>query len=98
MVLVYSDNKNLTIEILSKAVELAKEQKKKVITTIIGKPDETLAKEYIAYGADIVINSETSLKDFKAEESNHDSYDVMGHLVVSMVTLKEAEGNGESGN
>ena len=68
MVLVYSDNKNLTIEMLSKAVELAKEQKKKVITPIIGKPDETLAKDYIAYGADIVINAETSLKDFKAEE------------------------------
>jgi len=68
MVLVYSDNKNLTIEMLSKAVELAKEQKKKVITPIIGKPDETLAKDYIAYGSDIVINAETSLKDFKAEE------------------------------
>ncbi len=68
MVLVYSDNKNLTIEMLSKAVELAKETKKKVTATIIGKADENLAKEYISYGADKVFIAETNLKDFKAEE------------------------------
>ena len=68
MVLVYSDNKNLTIEMLNKAVELAKETKKKVTATIIGKPDENLAKEYISYGADVVYIAETNLLDFKAEE------------------------------
>ena len=68
MVLVYSENKNLTIEMLSKATEIAKEQKKKVTSAIIGKPDETLAKEYISYGADQVLIAETSLESFKAEE------------------------------
>jgi electron transfer flavoprotein alpha subunit len=68
MVLVYSDNKNLTIEMLSKATDLAKETKKKVTAVIIGSADENLAKEYISYGADKVFIAETNLKDFKAEE------------------------------
>ena len=68
MVLVYSENKNLTIEMLSKAVEIAKQQNKKVTVVIIGKSDENLAKEYISYGADQVFIAETSLESFKAEE------------------------------
>ena len=68
MVLVYSDNKKLTIEMLSKATELGKELKSKIVAVIIGKPDENLAKEYISYGADQVFIAETNLKDFKAEE------------------------------
>jgi electron transfer flavoprotein alpha subunit len=68
MVLVYSDNKNLTLELLHKATELAKETDKKTIAVIIGKPDESLAKEYIAYGADTVIIAETDVEQYKAEE------------------------------
>ncbi len=68
MVLVYSDNKKLTIEMLSKAVEIAKQQNKKVTSAIIGKPDEKLAKEYISYGANQVFIAETNLESFKAEE------------------------------
>jgi len=68
MVLVYSENKNLTIEMLGKAVEIAKEQKKKVTAAIIGKTDENLAKEYISYGADQAFIAETNLESFKAEE------------------------------
>jgi electron transfer flavoprotein alpha subunit len=68
MVLVYSDNKNMTIEMLSKASEIAKETKKKTTAVIIGKTDETLAKEYITYGADQVFIAETDQTDFKAEE------------------------------
>jgi len=68
MVLVYSENKNLTIEMLSKAVEIAKQQTKKVTAVIIAKSDENLAKEYISYGADQVFIAETSLESFKAEE------------------------------
>jgi electron transfer flavoprotein alpha subunit len=68
MVLVYSDNKNIAIEMISKAVEIAKEQQKKVIAIIIGKPDESLAKEYISYGADQVFIIELNLDSFKAEE------------------------------
>jgi len=68
MVLVYSDNTKHAIEMLSKAVEIAKQQKKKVTAVIIGKTDEKLAKEYIAYGADQVFIAEISLDSFKAEE------------------------------
>lgn len=68
MVLVYSDNKKIAIEMLSKAAELAKENKSKITSVIIGKPDENLAKEYISYGADQVFIAETDLDNFKAEE------------------------------
>lgn len=68
MVLVYSDDKKITIEMLGKAKELAEETKQKVTAVIIGKPDDALAKEYFAYGADNVFVAETSLESFKAEE------------------------------
>jgi electron transfer flavoprotein alpha subunit len=68
MVLVYSDNKKITIEMLNKASEIAKEQKKKVTAVIIGNTDEKQAKDYIAYGAEQVFICETDLKSFKAEE------------------------------
>jgi electron transfer flavoprotein alpha subunit len=68
MVLVYSDNKNLTVELLSKANEIAKELGKKSTALIIGKRDESLANEYISYGADKVIIAETDVDFFKAEE------------------------------
>ena len=68
MVLVYSDNKNMTIEMLAKASEIAKETNKKTTAAIIGKADDGLAKEYISYGADQVFVAETDLADFKAEE------------------------------
>ena len=77
MVLVYSDNKKITFEMLSKASEIAKEQKKKVIAAIIGKPDENLAKEYISYGADQVFIAETDLESFKAEEYS----DILANIV-----------------
>ena len=77
MVLVYSENKNLTIEMLGKAVEIAKEQKKKVTAAIIGKTDENLAKEYISYGADQVFIAETKLESFKAEEYT----DILANIV-----------------
>ncbi len=68
MVLVYSDNKKITIEMLSKAGELAKENNGKVTAVIIGKADENLAKEYISYGADQVFIAESEIDSFKAEE------------------------------
>jgi electron transfer flavoprotein alpha subunit len=67
MVLVYSDNKKLVFEMLSKAVDLGKETNQKVIAVIIGKSDDTLAKEYISYGADNVFIAETDVS-YKAEE------------------------------
>lgn len=66
MVLVYSDNKKIGFEILSKAREIAKALGKKVNALVIG--DENVAKEYISYGAENVIVVETDMKEFKAEE------------------------------
>ena len=66
MVLVYSDDKKIAFELLNKANELAKDLKTKPTAIIIGKPDETLAKEYISYGAENVIAAETDLDNFKA--------------------------------
>jgi len=66
MVLVYSDNKDLMLELLAKGSELAKELNKSLTAVIIG--NDECSKEYIAHGADKVIVAETDLKDSKAEE------------------------------
>jgi len=66
MVLVYSDDKKLTLELLNKGKELAKELHKKVIAVCIG--HDSFAKEYLEHGADKVIVAETDLHTFKAEE------------------------------
>ena len=68
MVLVYSDDKKIALELLSKGKELAKELGKKLTAVAIGKHEESNVKEYIAYGADKVFFVETDLKNFKAEE------------------------------
>ena len=68
MVLVYSDDKKLTLELLNKGSELAKELGTKLTAVIIGKSDDALANEYITHGADNVFVAETDLENFKAEE------------------------------
>ncbi len=68
MVLVFSDDKKLTFELLNKGSELAKELGEKLTAVIIGKTDDTLSKEYISYGADKVFVAETDIDTFKAEE------------------------------
>ena len=68
MVLVYSDDKKITFELLNKGSELAKELGEKLTAIIIGKPDDTLSQEYISYGADNVFVAETDVDQFKAEE------------------------------
>jgi len=68
MVLVYSDDKKLTFELLNKGSELAKELGTKLTAVIIGKSDDALAKECIAHGADNIFVAETDLENFKAEE------------------------------
>lgn len=66
MVLVYSDDKKLALELLAKASELGKELGKKVIAVTIGLDDST--SEYLDHGADVVINVETPQHQFKVEE------------------------------
>jgi len=68
MVLVYSDDKKITFELLAKGSELAKNLGTNTTAVIIGKADDALAKEYISYGADNVFIAETSIDSFKAEE------------------------------
>lgn len=66
MVLVYSDNKNLMLELLNKGSELSKELNKSLTAVIIGKDE--FSKDYIAHGADKVVVAETDIDQFKAEE------------------------------
>ena len=66
MVLVYSDDKKLTLELLNKGKELAKGLNKKVVAVCIG--NDSFAKDFLEHGADSVIAAETDLHDFKAEE------------------------------
>jgi len=61
MVLVFSDDNKLTIELLSKGAELTKDLGTKLTAIIIGKGDEKLANEFISYGAEEVIIAETDL-------------------------------------
>lgn len=81
MVIVYSDDKKLTFELLSKGSELAKGLGKKLTAVIIGKADDNLAKEYISFGADNVFIAETSMDSFKAEEYT----DILGNIVRKQV-------------
>jgi len=69
MVLVYSDQKNLMIELLGKAVDLAKEKKEEVTAVLIGSVDETSANELISFGADTVFMVESKQENSIAEES-----------------------------
>lgn len=66
MVLVYSDDKKLTLELINKGTELAKELNKPLIAICIG--HDAFAKEYIEHGAHHVIAVETDQHTFKAEE------------------------------
>jgi len=66
MVLVYSDDPKLVYELLHPAHDLAKELKKKTIAVAIGSDQH--AKDFLEYGADVVIVAQTTQQQFKAEE------------------------------
>jgi len=93
MILVYSESKNLTIELLHKATDLAKELKTKTIAIIIGKNDDSLAQEYIAYGADRVIQVESNLQQYKAEEYA----DILDHIINDTKTKIVLIGSDKNG-
>ncbi len=65
MVLIYSNEKDLTLEMLAKGRELADEQGKEVTVVLIGEDE---ADEYIHHGADKVFVAETDMDNFKVEE------------------------------
>lgn len=85
MVLVYSDEKKLALELLNIASELAKEVHKKVIAVVIG--PETPAKEYLEHGADLVIVGETSQHQFKAEEYTSILQSIMKEHNIEVVLI-----------
>jgi len=87
MVLVYSDDKRLTFELLAKANEISKELDRRVTALLVGKYDETLAKEYIAYGADKVFVAETDIESFKAEEYSEILEDVLKETGCEVVLI-----------
>jgi len=93
MILVYSESKNLTIELLHKATDLAKELKTKTIAIIIGKNDDSLAQEYIAYGADKVLQVESNLEQYKAEEYA----DILDHIINDTKTQVVLIGSDKNG-
>jgi len=64
MTLVYSEDKTLTFELLTKAKDIGSD----AIAVIIGKKDEKLANEYFSQGANKVFIAETAIDQFKAEE------------------------------
>lgn len=68
MVLVYSDNERLILEMLAKGKELAKALNKPLIAVAIGKDAEAQASRYIHYGADKVFVAGTEFENFKVEE------------------------------
>ncbi len=66
MVLIYSNEKNLSMEMLAKARELADEEGKQVTVALIGKDGEP--QEYIERGADQVFIANPDMSQFKVEE------------------------------
>lgn len=68
MILVYSNEKNLALQMLAKARELADEQQTEVAVALIGK-DTSETETYIHHGADKVFVVETEMEYFKVEEN-----------------------------
>jgi len=87
MVLVYSNDKKITFEMLRKAMEIAKESKKKVTAVIVGKSDDALAKEYISYGADQVFVAETQIESFKPEEYSDILADIVKEINSEIIFI-----------
>jgi len=85
MVLVYSNDKTLTYELLSKGTELAKDLGSTLTAVIIGKDE--VSKDYIAYGADSVFVAETDQKEFKAEEYAHILAKIVEETGISTVLI-----------
>jgi electron transfer flavoprotein alpha subunit len=84
MVLVYSDEKKLTLELLHKGSELAKELQQKLIAVAIG--HDSSASEFVQHGADMVIVVDTPLQ-FKAEEYAHILETVIKEHQVDIVLI-----------
>lgn len=84
MVLVYSDETKLILELLRKGSELAKETQQELIAVAIG--HDAHASEFIQHGADMVVVVETPLQ-FKAEEYAHALETVIKEHHVDIVLI-----------
>ena len=92
MVLVFSDDYKLMLELLNKGSEFAKDTKKPLTAVVIGKDD--YSSDYIAHGADKVVVVETDVDNFKAEEYS----DILENIVKedgSEVVLIGSNKNGK---
>jgi len=66
MVLVYSDDYKLMLEMLNKGSVFAKDTKKSLIAVVIG--EDKFSSDYISHGADKVVVVDTDFSSFKVEE------------------------------
>ena len=64
-----------------------------LVEIIIGKNDDSLAQEYIAYGADTVIQVESTLEQYKAEEYA----DILDHIINDTKTKVVLIGSDKNG-
>ncbi|MEM0466555.1 MAG: electron transfer flavoprotein subunit alpha/FixB family protein [Candidatus Thermoplasmatota archaeon] len=77
MVLVYSDDHTMMLELLGKASELAQILHKKVYAVLIGKRNEHHADTYGKHGADKILLVDSPLDTFKAEEYT----EILEHII-----------------
>jgi len=92
MVLVYSDNKKVMLELLNGAQPIAKDLKTKV--TAINTGDAAQAKEYISYGAEKVISIDIKNQTYQVEPYTHYLKQVM-ETEKSTVLLIRSTKNGK---
>lgn len=86
MVLIYSDDSKLSIEMLAKGRELADEMGKQVTVVTIGK-DDCDPQDYIKHGADTVLQLDTDLESFKVEEYTDILADIIEKTGVETILI-----------
>lgn len=86
-VLVYSDDENITLEMLSKGRELAKNSNSEVIAVIIGESNSEIENNYIHFGADKVFIAKTENKDFSADEHAEALFKVIEEINASIILI-----------
>jgi len=69
MVVVYSDNRKMALEMVAKARELSGPLNEKVTAVVLGKANEPFSADLVKHGADRVIVAGASLEGAKAEET-----------------------------
>ena len=87
MVLVYSDDKKVALEILSKATELAKEIGSKVTVAVMPPFDDAFVQDLFKHGADKVVKASIANDKFRAEEHAQALAEVSKELGPKMIMV-----------